>query len=189
MAGEQLGGTLAREVGVLHDQNAAVMLHYALILCGSPEAAQDAVQEVFLEYFVARSGGQHIPAPKAWLFRTLRARLLGEKRLGASWPEVGLDEAARAQELAGPREPGSKWADLLWRKLDRLLTPRELDCVRLRAEGLQYDEIAETLGLRPGTVSALLARSHKKIRKLIPHKGKKNGGLMEPETAPGSNWT
>ena len=47
------------------------------------------------------------------------------------------------------------------------LSPRELECVRLRMEDLRYDEIAGVLGLSAGTVGALLARAHGKIRKAV----------------------
>jgi DNA-directed RNA polymerase specialized sigma24 family protein len=53
------------------------------------------------------------------------------------------------------------------RDLARALAPRELECVRLRAEGLSYDEIAEVLDLRQGTVGATLARAHKKVRRAL----------------------
>lgn len=47
----------------------------------------------------------------------------------------------------------------------RLLAPRELECVRLRIEGMRYDEIAAALDIRPGTVGALLARAVTKLRR------------------------
>ncbi|MBZ5580075.1 MAG: LuxR C-terminal-related transcriptional regulator, partial [Acidobacteriia bacterium] len=50
------------------------------------------------------------------------------------------------------------------RDLAALLTEREFACLRLRAEGLDYAEIASALGIRSGTVGALLARAQKKIR-------------------------
>jgi DNA-directed RNA polymerase specialized sigma24 family protein len=40
-----------------------------------------------------------------------------------------------------------------------------MECVRLRSEDLTYEEIAEVLGLHVGTVGALLARAHEKVRK------------------------
>jgi len=40
-----------------------------------------------------------------------------------------------------------------------------MECVRLRIEDLRYEEIASVLGLSAGTVGALLARAHGKIRK------------------------
>jgi DNA-directed RNA polymerase specialized sigma24 family protein len=50
-----------------------------------------------------------------------------------------------------------------------------MECVRLRTEDLSYDEIAGVLGVRAGTVGALLTRAHDKIRKAVgggPHKNR-----------------
>jgi DNA-binding NarL/FixJ family response regulator len=49
------------------------------------------------------------------------------------------------------------------REIAARLTDREMDCLRLRAQGSGYAEIAETLGIRIGTVGALLARAQKKL--------------------------
>jgi hypothetical protein len=38
------------------------------------------------------------------------------------------------------------------------------DCLRLRVEGFSYQEIAQVLGVRPGTVGALLPRVYAKLR-------------------------
>jgi DNA-binding CsgD family transcriptional regulator len=48
-------------------------------------------------------------------------------------------------------------------QITSLLTGREMECLRLRSEGSSYEEIAGILGVRPGTVSALLTRAHKKL--------------------------
>jgi DNA-directed RNA polymerase specialized sigma24 family protein len=66
---------------------------------------------------------------------------------------------------------------LLKAKLYPDLSPREIECVRLRAEGLRYEEIAGVLGLQSGTVGALLARAHKKIRQAAKDPGRKPGEL------------
>jgi DNA-binding NarL/FixJ family response regulator len=50
------------------------------------------------------------------------------------------------------------------KQLTGILSPREMECLRLRADGLQYHEIADVLGVREGTVSAMLSRVHKKLR-------------------------
>jgi DNA-directed RNA polymerase specialized sigma24 family protein len=55
------------------------------------------------------------------------------------------------------------------------LSPGESECVRLRAEGLRYEEIAGVLSMRTGTVGALLARAHKKIRQAVKDSGRKAG--------------
>jgi RNA polymerase sigma-70 factor (ECF subfamily) len=165
--GENLSHLLEQEVRRLHEENAAGMLGYGLVFCGSREAAQDAVQEAFLRYFVARLAGQQINAPKAWLFRVVHNYLLDEKRSGSHRMDVSLEELLNAPEPRRTPDAESARMESLWLALNRLLSPRELECVRLRAEGLQYMEIANVLGLRVGTVGALLTRAHKKTRKLI----------------------
>jgi DNA-directed RNA polymerase specialized sigma24 family protein len=55
----------------------------------------------------------------------------------------------------------------LARRVCTLLAPRELECLRLRNEGFGYEEIANILSLRSGTVAALLSRGQKKIRKAL----------------------
>ena len=45
-----------------------------------------------------------------------------------------------------------------------MLSPREAECLRLRANGCSYEEIGDVLGIRLGTVGALLARAYKKLR-------------------------
>jgi DNA-directed RNA polymerase specialized sigma24 family protein len=51
-----------------------------------------------------------------------------------------------------------------------LLAPREWQCVRLRAEGFDYTEIATELAIRPGTVGSLLHRATEKLRILLRKK-------------------
>jgi DNA-directed RNA polymerase specialized sigma24 family protein len=52
-----------------------------------------------------------------------------------------------------------------------------MECVRLRTEDLRYEEIAIVLGLQAGTVGALLARAHLKIRKAVGGRADKSEPL------------
>jgi predicted DNA-binding protein (UPF0251 family) len=63
------------------------------------------------------------------------------------------------------------------------LSPREMECVRLRTEDLRYEEIARVLGLQTGTVGALLARAHGKIRKAVSdaRSGAQQGLRLRPD--------
>ncbi len=152
-----------QEVRDLYLSEAAGLLRLAVSVSGSTEAAQDAVQEAFLRFFVARTAGQDIRNPKAWLFRVLRNHLLDQKKAG-SHREVGLESLMNAP---GPgRDPEAAYGrtEALRSALRASLTPREIECVELRNSGLRYDEIATVLKLQSGTVGALLTRAHKKIR-------------------------
>jgi RNA polymerase sigma-70 factor (ECF subfamily) len=135
-----------------------------LVLSKNREAAQDAVQEAFLRYFIARSGSQPVERPKAWLFQVLRHYLLDGLKAACTRREVSLEAVRLWADRRPDPESEYRLAEMSRRIWD-LLSPRELECFRLRAEGLRYDEIAEVLALRSGTVGALLARVQKKIRR------------------------
>ncbi|MGE5644404.1 MAG: RNA polymerase sigma factor [Acidobacteriota bacterium] len=154
---------IRQEVQQLYEKDAAGMLRYALALAGDAEAARDAVQEAFLRLFIMRSAGQEIRSPRAWVYRVLHNHVLDQKKAG-SRNEVGLESLANAPVAGLDPEADYSRFELLRRTLVQALTPREIECVRLRAEGLGYEEIAEVLGVRSGTIGALLTRAHKKIR-------------------------
>ena len=113
--------------------------------------AQDALQEIFLRYFVARSEGQQFVDPKAWLFRVLRNHLLDTLKSSSMKNEIAIDKIDEPHDGSNDPERHYHRAEMA-RDLARVLAPRELECVRLRAEGLSYDEIAQVLDLRQGTV-------------------------------------
>ena len=153
-------------MSALYTQHAAGLLRYASSIINDAGSAQDALQEIFLRYFVARSEGQKFADPKAWLYRVLRNHLLDTLKSSSMKNEIAIDKID---------DPSGGWSDPeqryhraeMARDLARVLAPRELECVRLRAEGLSYDEIAEVLDLRQGTVGATLARAHKKVRRAL----------------------
>lgn len=154
---------IEQEVIQLYRENAAGLFRYGIVLVKNREAAQDAVQEAFLRYFLARSGRQPVERPKAWLFQVVRNFLLDALKSSSARKEVGLDAVGRWADTRQDPETEYRFAEMS-RRLWALLSPRELECFRLRAEGLSYDEIAAVLSLRSGTVGALLARVQKKMR-------------------------
>jgi len=153
------------EVADLYTREAAGLTRYATTLAQDRDAARDAVQEAFFRYFLCRSSGQVISSSKAWLFRVIRNYILDQKR-AASRKTEDL-ELVRNLASPGPAAAAAGWADLL-DGLPRIgLSPREIECLRLRMEDLRYGEIAGVMGLETGTVGALLARAHGKIRKAV----------------------
>jgi RNA polymerase sigma-70 factor (ECF subfamily) len=158
------------------------MLRYAARVARNQEAAQDAVQEAFLRFFIARTAGQQIRQPKAWLFRVLHNHVLDQERAG-SRNEIGLDSLSNTAGSGHDPETDYRRVEALERTLGTALSPREVECVRLRAEGLQYDEIAEVLGMRSGTVGALLTRAHKKMRQAAGAAGYTRSDFNQPVAA------
>ena len=164
--GSPLTAGIEQEIVDLYHREAGAVLRYAGALAHDQETAHDALQEAFFRFFLCRSAGQQILSPKGWLFRVVRNYVLDQKKAG--WRnEVGVESLHNVPSPAPPPEAGGPVSDLLRGLLEIGLSPREIECIRLRTEDLGYEEIAVVLGLRPGTVGALLARAHGKIRKAV----------------------
>ena len=162
-AGGSANGVLEQEVAGLYQEHAASLLRYAETLTRNRDTGRDAVQEVFLRYFAERRYGNRVENPRAWLYRVLHNHLLDRLDRAAMKYEVSADSAdlvpdgrVNAEKLLEQTQTAQAIASRL--------TPRELDCLRLRAQGFSYQEIAELLGVRPGTVGALLPRVYSKLR-------------------------
>lgn len=157
---------LELEVAQAYLENATAMFRYAVVTMRNREVAQDAVQEVFLRYFVARTQGQRIQTPRAWLYRVLRNYLLDSLKSSAVKKEIGMEQVRNMADFRQDPEISYHHRELA-RRVSGLLAPRELECLRLRNEGFGYEEIATILSVRSGTVAALLSRGQKKIRKAL----------------------
>lgn len=154
-----------REVTGLYQERAAEFYRYALSLAHDEELAKDALQESFMRYFVARSTGERIESPRAWVYRVLRNYLLDRMR-EASLHERRVKEMPPAVERFQDLDRLCHANQILCAMKEKL-TAREFDCMRLRTEGHQYDEIARACGLTTGSVSTLLSRGLRKIRRAL----------------------
>jgi RNA polymerase sigma-70 factor (ECF subfamily) len=154
---------LEQEVVGLYEEHASALSRYASSFTQNQEGAQDAVQEVFLRYFVERRFGREIANPRAWLYHVLRNYLVDLRRSASERVIIAenLDQMPGCQQNPERILRRSEVA----RELEALLSTREFECVRLRAEGLEYAEIGEAMGIRTGTVGALLSRAQSKIRR------------------------
>jgi len=156
------------EVVAAYRQHAPGLLRYAVTLTRNPDLARDAVQEVFLRYFVERNYGRQIDHPHSWLCKVLRNYLLDCFKAAAGRHEVVPeslesvpDPQSNAETILAHSQLASEFA--------AALSSREMDCLRLRAEGMCYADIAEAMGVESGTVGAFLARAQKKLRWAARH--------------------
>lgn len=147
-----------REILGLYDRYAPGLYQYVLDATGNRETAEEAVQEIFFRYFLERIQTGRILHRRSWLFRTMR-QYLETKPAEAPGRERPRDVADWRQHPESAVQQKEIDRELL------RLAPRELACVRLRIEGMRYEEIASALNIRPGTVGALLARAMTKLRR------------------------
>jgi RNA polymerase sigma factor (sigma-70 family) len=172
---DSLLNELEREVAAAWQEYSPELLRYAASWTRSEQEAQDALQEVFLRYFVERTYGRRIENPRGWLYQVLRNHLMDRARTAAATREVPSDDLEWVPDNS--RDPERKvQRSQLAAAVAAAVTDRELACLRLRSEGLCYEEIANRLGVRPGTVGALLSRVHRKLRPSVAG----DGGGEEP---------
>jgi RNA polymerase sigma-70 factor (ECF subfamily) len=162
----------ARAFDEVYSRFSGVVFHLALRLSGSPDEAADLTQEVFLRIYRHLGSFSGRSALKTWVFRValnhchermsrfrpLMQPLAEEMEEGNG---VTLADPARGPEdLAVAADAGRQVA----RALDRL-PPAFREAVVLRdLEGLSYQEIAEVLRVRVGTVRSRIARGREQLR-------------------------
>jgi RNA polymerase sigma-70 factor (ECF subfamily) len=151
----------------LFDQLQGRLLSY-VVACGLPfHDAEDIVQETFLALFRHLELGRPRSNLKGWLFRV--AHNLALKRRGAiqAFESHLVDEKSLAQHPWGGAnaEEGFLFhqAQQRLRAVFAALPEQDQRCLHLRAEGLNYRQIAEVLGISLGGVCSTLARSLARI--------------------------
>jgi len=153
---------LDRELTEIYEEHGTALFRYGTSLARDAEDARDAVQEVFLRYYIERCYGREIHNPRAWLYQSLRNHLLNRLKAPSS-REVSMEGL---ESIPGPGQTPETIA-VQKQLVDGVcvgLTERERECLQCRTDGLSYAEIGASLEICSGTVGALLARAYKKIR-------------------------
>jgi RNA polymerase sigma factor (sigma-70 family) len=155
------------------------LLAYAIRLAGEREAAEDVVQEAFMELH-AQFG--EVRQPRRWLFRTVHNLALNQRRAATKvvpMPQFG--EGEEEVEAAVDREalPDEQIVRMEGIGLVRLsldaLDERTRAIVTMKfEEDLSYKEIAEKTGLTVGHVGYLL---HHALKNMAAELSK--NGLLE----------
>jgi RNA polymerase sigma-70 factor (ECF subfamily) len=153
---------------------AAVLEHkdrvysYARGILRDPEEAKDVTQDSLIRLWRHRERVEAGAGCRSWLFRTAHNLCVDRIRRRSSAPETARDEGGEETTDVRPdpeRLTSSvEVAGCLERALLKL-DHRDRAIVLLReVEGLAYDEIAQMLGLKMGTLKATLHRAREKLR-------------------------
>jgi RNA polymerase sigma-70 factor (ECF subfamily) len=147
-------------------QHAGELSRIAMTSIRNQSLAQDVLQETFLRYFMTRMHGEVVTDERDWLCRVMRGVIADWKRSAALDCEVALEDAADAAQESEGDESATRvlpWAG----KAARILAPREQECIQLRAQGLEYREIATAMQIDIGTVGTLLNRAVRKLKQVL----------------------
>jgi len=156
------------EVVALFDELRDGLLRYVVSLGIGVHDGEDVIQEVFLSLFRHLRQGRSRQNLRGWVFRVAHNLALKqrtrvqrrESKVTAYDPSTKHqpDPAANPEEqLAWSQQHGQ-----LLRVVSALPEQEQL-CLRLRAEGLRYREIADVLDISLGSVSNSIARSMERL--------------------------
>jgi RNA polymerase sigma-70 factor, ECF subfamily len=149
--------------------------YYVLTLGLSSGQAQDVVQEVFLKLYVQlraaeknqRPAGDDIRNERAWVFRVAHNEALKLKAKERHHSEI----TPEFEPVSGDATPEKQLMESeSQRRLQKALTglsPQQRQVLHLRASGLRYREIAETIGVTTSTVNEFLRRAVVRLRKAM----------------------
>ncbi|HOT90324.1 MAG TPA: sigma-70 family RNA polymerase sigma factor [Anaerolineae bacterium] len=166
----------------------ALILHYqtqvynlALHLLGDAAAADDAAQEAFISAYKALAkfrGGSF----RAWLLRIVSNACYDEMRRHkrhptTSWDDFGdMDDEANPHLTDGGPLPEQTLQQyelraLLERALAKLPEDQRMTLLLVDQFGFSYQEVAETMHVRLGTVKSRLARARLAMQSLLQEEG------------------
>ncbi len=161
---------LELEVVALFDELRNRLLRYLLAIGLPVSDGEEIIQEAFLALFQHLQRGRSRENLRGWLFRV--ARNQGVKRFTANkrHGNAGDWDGGAVEALADPAPDPEQQATLNQRQVTLqavllALPEQDQECLRLRAEGLKYREIAEVLDISLGSVAASLARSLERLER------------------------
>jgi len=162
----------------VYDRFGRMVYNLALRLSGNREEAADLTQETFLRIYRHLGGFAGRSALKTWIFR-IALNHCREKLYRHVIETLSIDEE-RESESAYIADPARGPEELALAADDRRRVASGLarlphafrEAVILRdLEGLSYDEIAEVLGVRVGTVRSRIARGRDQLRLQLEKEG------------------
>jgi RNA polymerase sigma-70 factor (ECF subfamily) len=139
--------------------------YYLRRMLGGVQAAEDALQEVWLDAFRGLPGLVEPGAFPAWIYRLARDRAFREVRRRRSW--LPLEKLDPIDEAAGADEFSTEDAAQIHQALEALL-PEHREVLVLRfLESMTYEQIAGIVGCPLGTVRSRLHHAKRALRRII----------------------
>lgn len=146
---------------------------YARAICGSPDAAEDLVQDSIERLLKAQNVPNRISRLRPWMFRVIRNLHYDELRR----MRVRREYIASQVRLNGQSGVRDHAGDILFRLgYERLPEERREILFLIDIMGLKYSEAAEVMGVQIGTVMSRISRARQALRDLVE-------GEVEPGSA------
>lgn len=143
-------------------------IYVYLLYCGVPaQRAQELAQDSFLNLYRKLSKREPIENPRAWLYRVAHNAAMRYHQREPVFDEIDarfeVPEAAPDPERALVEH--ERRAALV--EAIRRLSPQQRNCLHLRVQGMQYREIAETIGISSSAVGEFLRRAVSRLKEAL----------------------
>ena len=166
---------------VVRDHGARVF-RIAYRLTGNRYDAEDLAQEVFVRVF--RSLERYTPGSfEGWLHRiTTNLFLDGVRRKQRirfdALPDYSEDRFAGRERCPGDQYADDMFDDDIQAALDQLSPEFRAAVVLCDVEGLSYEEVADVLDIKLGTVRSRIHRGRSQLREALAHRAPRGGTRM-----------
>jgi RNA polymerase sigma-70 factor (ECF subfamily) len=159
--------------------HSARVYRLAYRLTGNPHDAEDLTQEVFVRVF--RSLSSYTPGTfEGWLHRITTNLFLDQARRKAKIRFDALSDDAETRIPSRTLTPDAQYLDTMFdddveTALRQLPPDFRAAVVLCDIEGLSYEEIADVLELKLGTVRSRIHRGRSMLRKALAHRAPTKG--------------
>ncbi len=155
---------IEQEVMELFEQFRTPLLRYTVSLDTSVHDAEEIIQEVFLSLFRHLQLGRSRKNLRGWIFRVAHNLALKQRYAShRSHAKTAADWTTAEEQLDPSPNPEEQLSSAQRRRrllaVVNALPEADQACLRLRADGFRYREIADVLGMSLGAVSLSLTRS------------------------------
>ena len=139
---------------------------FALSLTGKLDKAEDLVQETLVKAWDKQESFQPGTNLKAWLFTILRNEFYSQMRKRRREVEDS-DGAITARLSIHPAQDGSSDLNDFKRALELLPEDQREAIILIGAEGMSYEDAAEALGVKVGTIKSRVNRARNRLAELM----------------------
>ncbi len=168
------------------EQHSARVYRLAYRLTGNQHDAEDLTHDVFLRVF--RSLSSYQPGTfEGWLHRITTNVFLDKMRRKQRIRFDALSDEAAARLASREKGPEQTVQDAMFdddiqRALDALQPDFRAAVVLCDIEGLTYEEVAATLGVKLGTVRSRIHRGRAQLREALAHRAPSRPVVESPST-------
>ena len=148
------------------------MLSLAERITGNRDDAADAVQDAFVKLWQQRSRFESASHARGAGMMTVRTTSIDMARRNSHRADVPIDQVADQAESMSDNESTLAYQQV--RKIiDNDLTKKQQTIIDLReVQGLEFDDIADRLGITSSNVRVELSRARKRVREIYQSRRK-----------------